>query len=113
MFALAAATPVVAQDTAAVASEAGGSSIEAITVTGSRLTRTGYETPTPVTVIGEADIASAGQPNIADFVNELPSVAGSTAPSTANRALSNGAAGISSVNLRSLGNARTLVLLDG
>ncbi len=40
-------------------------------------------------------------------------MAGSSAPSTANRSLSNGAAGISSVNLRSLGNARTLVLLDG
>lgn len=113
LFALAATTPVVAQDTAAVASEEGSGSIEAITVTGSRLSRSGYETPTPVTAIGEADILSSGQPNIADFVNELPSVAGSTAPSTANRALSNGAAGISSVNLRSLGNARTLVLLDG
>jgi len=116
LFALAVAAPVVAQDvpattTPAVTDEQGA--IEDVVVTGSRLARTGYETPTPVTVIGEGDILSSGQPNIADFVNELPSVAGSSAPSTANRSLSNGAAGISSVNLRSLGNARTLVLLDG
>lgn len=116
LFALALATPVLAQDvptttTPAVTDEQG--SIEDVVVTGSRIARTGYEQPTPVTMIGEADILSSGQPNIADFVNELPSVAGSSAPSTANRSLSNGAAGISSVNLRSLGNARTLVLLDG
>ncbi|HWK51196.1 MAG TPA: hypothetical protein VNR40_14985, partial [Steroidobacter sp.] len=86
LFALAIAAPVVAQDvpattTAAVTDEQGA--IEDVVVTGSRLARTGYETPTPVTVIGEGDILSSGQPNIADFVNELPSVAGSSAPSTA------------------------------
>lgn len=113
LFVFAVATPVIAQESATSSSIQQGAAIEAVTVTGSRLARTGYETPTPVTVIGEADLASSGQPNIADFVNELPSVSGSTAPSTSNRALSNGAAGVSSVNLRSLGNARTLVLLDG
>ncbi len=82
-------------------------------ITGSRLARTGYETPTPVTVIGAEDLAASGQPNLADFVNELPSIAGSSTPSNSNRSLSNGAAGINSINLRSLGNARTLVLLDG
>jgi iron complex outermembrane receptor protein len=82
-------------------------------VTGSRVARTGYDTPTPVTVIDEAAILSAPSPNISDFVNQLPSIAGSTQPSTSNRAVSSGAAGINSVNLRNLGNARTLVLLDG
>ncbi|MBM0106565.1 TonB-dependent receptor [Steroidobacter sp. S1-65] len=111
LFALAMTTPAAAQEVTMAADQQ--SPIEDVVVTGSRLARTGYETPTPVTVIGEQDILSSGQPNIADFVNELPSVSGSSAPSTANRSLSNGAAGISSVNLRSLGNARTLVLLDG
>lgn len=117
LLALAAVTLAFAQETPAAAeataqTEAAGP-IEDIVVTGSRIQRTGYDTPTPVTVIGAADILSSGQPNVADFVNELPSVSGSTAPSTSNRSLSNGGAGISSVNLRSLGNARTLVLLDG
>lgn len=115
LFALALALPAWAQETPPTTTQSTEpqGEIEDVVVTGSRLARTGYETPTPVTVIGEQDILSSGQPNIADFVNELPSVAGSSSPSTANRSLSNGAAGISSVNLRSLGNARTLVLLDG
>ena len=115
LLALMVAAPAVAQEVPPTntAMPEGEPAIEDVVVTGSRLARTGYEAPTPVTVIGAEDIQSSGQPNIADFVNELPSVAGSSAPSTANRSLSNGAAGISSVNLRSLGNARTLVLLDG
>lgn len=78
LFALAVTTPVIAQESPTASSIQQGAPIEAVTVTGSRLARTGYETPTPVTVIGEADLASSGQPNIADFVNELPSVSGST-----------------------------------
>ena len=115
LLALMVAAPAAAQEVPPTSTAAveGDGAIEDVVVTGSRLARTGYETPTPVTVIGADDILSAGQPNIADFVNELPSVAGSSSPSTANRSLSNGSAGISSVNLRSLGNARTLVLLDG
>jgi iron complex outermembrane receptor protein len=113
LLALAAAAPAVAQESSISEAATADAPLEAITVTGSRIARSGYETPTPVTMIGEGDILSSGQPNIADFVNELPSVSGSTAPATSNRSLSNGAAGISSVNLRSLGNARTLVLLDG
>ena len=95
------------------ATASGAAEVEEIVVTGSRIVRNGYDTPTPVTVIGEADLQASGRSNVADFVNELPSVAGSTAPATSNRSISGGTAGISSINLRSLGNNRTLVLLDG
>lgn len=87
--------------------------IDEVVVTGSRIARTGYDTPTPVTVIDESAIQASGRSNLADFVNELPSVVGSDRPSTANRSLSSGAAGLNTINLRSLGNQRTLVLLDG
>lgn len=87
--------------------------LEEAIVTGSRIARSGYDQPTPVTVIGEEDLAQAGTPNISDFVNELPAVMGSAQPSTGNRSLSGGTAGINSVNLRSMGDSRTLVLLDG
>ena len=50
---------------------------ETITVTGSRIVRNGYDAPTPVTVIGLADIQAAAPANVADFVNQIPSVAGS------------------------------------
>jgi outer membrane receptor protein involved in Fe transport len=87
--------------------------VSEVIVTGSRVARSGYDTPTPVTVIGEKEIEAAAPANIADFVNELPSVSGSSTRQTGNAAISNGAAGINSINLRALGNARTLVLLDG
>ncbi|MCZ8132805.1 MAG: TonB-dependent receptor [Steroidobacteraceae bacterium] len=90
-----------------------GEEIADVVVTGSRIARTGYDTPTPVTVIDMGAIQASGRANLADFVNELPSVAGSDRPSTANRSLSSGAAGLNTINLRSLGNQRTLVLLDG
>jgi len=84
-----------------------------ITVTGSRIARTGYDSPIPVSVIGEAELKAEPQANIGDFVNTLPSVRGSQSSSTNSGSLSNGQAGIATVNLRSLGAARTLVLIDG
>lgn len=87
--------------------------IETVTITGSRIAREGYDAPTPVTMIDQATIQAAAPANMADFVNELPSVVGSSTPATTNRAQSSGGAGINSVNLRALGSNRTLVLLDG
>ena len=51
--------------------------------------------------------------NIADFVNQLPPLAGSTRPSNSRLNISSGQAGINALNLRNLGEIRTLVLLDG
>jgi iron complex outermembrane recepter protein len=98
--------------TAQAAPEAEAES-EVITVTGSRISRTGYDSPIPVSVIGEAELKAEPQANIGDYVNTLPSVRGSQSSSTNSGSLSNGQAGIASVNLRSLGSARTLVLIDG
>ncbi|WP_439533606.1 TonB-dependent receptor plug domain-containing protein [Polymorphobacter sp.] len=85
----------------------------AITVTGSRIARDGYTAPTPVSVLSSADIQAQAPPNIADFVNQLPAISGSGTPASGTAALSAGTAGISSINLRSIGASRTLVLLDG
>jgi outer membrane receptor protein involved in Fe transport len=95
------------------AAPAAPAAVEEVLVTGSRIARNGYDTPTPVTVVTEADLESAASPNIADFVNQLPSVSGSVTPATSNRSLSSGAAGVNTVSLRGLGPTRTLVLLDG
>jgi outer membrane receptor protein involved in Fe transport len=86
---------------------------ETVVVTGSRVPRNGYNAPTPVTVVGEAEIAAAAPANVADFVNDLPSVVGSSTPANSNLNISAGTAGINALNLRSLGANRTLVLLDG
>lgn len=84
-----------------------------IVVTGSRIVRDGYEAPTPVTVLGQAEIQASAPTNIADLVNQLPSVAGSTTPTTNPSGISGGYTGINSINLRNLGSTRTLILLDG
>lgn len=84
-----------------------------ITVTGSRIVRDGYDAPTPVSVISTKELKAEAPANISDFVNTLPAVRGSTTAASTNGSLSNGAAGINSVNLRNLGAARTLVLFDG
>jgi iron complex outermembrane receptor protein len=84
-----------------------------ITVTGSRIVRDGYDAPTPVSVISTQEIKAEAPANISDFVNTLPAVRGSTTSASSNGALSNGQAGINTVNLRNLGANRTLVLIDG
>lgn len=87
--------------------------IEAIQITGSRIQRDGYDTPTPVTVLGTEDIMAEAPSSIGDFVNTMPSIQGSATPANSSGALSNGAAGIAALNLRGLGAGRTLVLFDG
>lgn len=86
---------------------------EEVVVTGSRLSRTGFDTPTPVTVIGQQEINAEAAPSIDAFVATLPSVQGSGNSSTSSGSLSSGGAGVADMNLRALGSNRTLVLLDG
>ncbi len=87
--------------------------VEAVSVTGTRVVRDGYNAPTPVTVIGTEQIQALAPANLADYVDHLPSMMGGEKPDTSSGSLSNGAAGINALNLRSLGVARTLILLDG
>ena len=87
--------------------------LEDVVVTGSRVVRNGYQAPTPLTVIGESEILASAPANVADFVNEIPSVVGSATPATSNASISAGTSGVNSLNLRALGATRTLVLLDG
>ena len=87
--------------------------IEEVVVTGSRIVRDGYEAPTPVTVVGEEQIQAAAPKDIADYVNQLPALAGSVTPQSNAGGLSAGNGGINALNLRGIGTARTLVLLDG
>lgn len=94
-------------DTAAPAEEA------AIVVTGSRIARDGFDAPTPLTVMTSDDIAQSAPANLADFMNEMPSIMGSPTPANSNLNISGGTAGVNGLNLRSLGAGRTLVLLDG
>ena len=89
-------------------------SAETITVTGSRIVRDGFSAPTPVTVVTQEEIENSSPTNnIADFINQLPALAGSIRPSNSRLELSNGIAGINALNLRNLNPVRTLVLING
>jgi outer membrane receptor protein involved in Fe transport len=85
-----------------------------IVVTGTRIVRDGFQSPTPLTVLTQEDIQNTSPTNnIADFVNQLPQLAGSTKPANSRLNISNGSAGINALNLRNLGEGRVLVLIDG
>ena len=97
-------TPSAAQDEASTE----------VLVTGSRVARDGFQSPTPLTVLTEVEIQnSSPSNNIADFVNTLPSLAGSTRPANSRLNISSGQAGINALNLRNLGAERTLILVNG
>ena len=99
--------------TSAQAQNTESATIDQVVVTGSRITRDGYEAPTPVAVLGADELNALNVVNVADAVNVLPAFSGSASPRSANGNLSTGATGVSQLNLRSMGTNRTLVLLDG
>jgi len=52
-----------------------------IIVTGSRVARSGFSAPTPLTVLSTAEIQNQSPSNnLADFINQQPALAGSTRP---------------------------------
>jgi outer membrane receptor protein involved in Fe transport len=95
------------------ASAQAADSIETVTVTGSLISRPGYQAPTPLTVLGANDLLTQAPANIADAVTKLPAVNGSNTNQNTNQGFSAGTVGIVALNLRNLGTTRTLVLLDG
>ena len=108
-----AGTPASAATTAAPAGAGASEGGDDIVVTGSRITRNGFSAPTPTTVVGVQEIQKAAPANIADFVNQMPQLSGSSTTRTGNGNTSTGTNGLNTLNLRSLGANRTLVLLDG
>ncbi|WP_448663050.1 TonB-dependent receptor plug domain-containing protein [Sphingomonas sp. CJ20] len=105
-----------AQTTPAPAAEEAAPSTDdsELVVTGSRIARDGFQSPTPLIVLTEEAIrAQSPSNNLADFVNQIPAVAGSIRPANSRLAISSGLAGINAISLRNLGTERTLVLLDG
>lgn len=81
-----------------------------IVVTGSRILRKVTDSPAPVAVVTSEQIRAAGTQEVADVVNELPSISITQTNQTSNLA---GNAGVNALDLRGLGTQRTLVLVDG
>ena len=85
--------------------------VEELVVTASRVNRSGFDAPTPTTVVGTDNLQAVAATNVADMLNTLPTFGGGTTPSTTSHSSQN--AGANFLNLRDLGNNRTLVLVDG
>ena len=106
------ATPVMAQgtpDEPAVepgAAEAEGG--ELIVVTGSRIARRDLESAAPIAVVNSEEFELSGTVNVENVINTLPQVVPGISANS-----NNPGNGTASVNLRGLGESRTLVLVNG
>ncbi|MCG7347349.1 TonB-dependent receptor plug domain-containing protein [Sphingomonas sp. ACRSK] len=85
-----------------------------IVVTGSRIRRPDFESPSPVVTIGAATLQQSGTTNLTDFLTGLPALQGSsTSADNSGSGAGIGYTGLNLLNLRNLGTQRTLVLIDG
>src|SRR4029077_2485000 len=86
--------------------------LQEVVVTGSRIAQPELKSVAPIEVVSSDSIESTGTINIADALRDLP-VVGTPALSTFNSNFLTGDNGISTLNLRNLGDQRTLVLVNG
>jgi outer membrane receptor for ferrienterochelin and colicin len=86
---------------------------ETVVVSGSRIVRDGYNSPTPVSVVGIEVLQGNATSNIADALNTLPNFAGSATPQTSAVTVTSGQQAINGLNIGGLGATRTLVLVNG
>ena len=84
------------------------SDVEEVVVTGSRIIDPNVISSSQIAVVDGQDIIDAGITRVEDFLNDMPQV--SPGQSITN---SNGSNGTATVNLRNMGCARTLVLMNG
>lgn len=105
------AAPAFAQDApqaADTATTADAAPAAQIVVTGSRIVSPNVESTTPVTVVSAQEIKDTGTTRVEDLTNSLPQVFAGQGSN-----VSNGASGTATLDLRGLGSARTLVLVNG
>jgi iron complex outermembrane receptor protein len=86
--------------------------IATVQITGSRIASPNAESPSPLQVLTSADIAASGATNLQELLLKNPTM-GSPTYSRTNSNFNTASAGVATVDLRNLGTARTLVLLNG
>lgn len=100
------ATAIVATAAPALAQEQ--ASTDTIIVTGSRIARPDLQASSPVAVVGAEEFRFSGATHVEDVLNELPQVVPSLTGAS-----NNPGDGVATVDLRGLGETRTLVLVNG
>ena len=97
---------------AAFAQETPDAAVQKVQITGSRLLSPSAESPTPLQILTSADIAASGAVNLQDLLQKNPTMGTPSLSRTNSNFLTSGG-GVSTVNLRNLGDSRTLVLVNG
>jgi iron complex outermembrane receptor protein len=92
------------------ASMASAQELEEIQITGSRISRSTMETPTPVTTVNASELAAMAPGNLIDGMAQMPQFSANLTPDSVNGGQN---AGGSNVNMRGAGTNRTLTLLNG
>jgi outer membrane receptor protein involved in Fe transport len=107
-----------APDQSEVAIESGtdtaaeGDGSQTLVVTGSRIRRPNLESAIPITSVGGEEFFETGEVSVGDELNDLPQLR-STFSQQNSTAGSLSSAGLNLLDLRGLGTARTLVLVNG
>ena len=99
------AAPAMAQQTQ--------ENVESVTVSSSRIMSSGFDAPTPTTVINADELIKQANTNVFVTITQLPSLMGSTGTTVGNGGSSNGVNGLSALDIRGLGTQRNLILIDG
>ncbi len=86
--------------------------LERVEITGSRIRSLNAESPSPVQVITADEIASTGAVTVQDLLLKNPT-AGTPTISRTNSNFQTSSVGVSTIDLRNLGESRTLVLVNG
>jgi iron complex outermembrane receptor protein len=113
-IALSLGTPAIAQDTSAPQTEQDAEEAGSIIVTGSRIARSGFTAPTPVTVMGEQLIQRLAQVNASETIRLIPQNVTSQSDASAGAGASPNV-GSTFANLRGLNpsqGTRTLTLVN-
>ena len=85
--------------------------VEETVVTGSRIGRAALDSPAPITSVSAENLFDRGQINVGDALNDLPQLRSTFSQANSTRFI--GTSGLSILDLRGLGTARTLVLVNG
>ncbi|SHF05423.1 Outer membrane receptor proteins, mostly Fe transport [Microbulbifer donghaiensis] len=111
LLALAIAAAVTQSALADTAQETDDAALEEVVVTGSRIQRSTFETPSPTSVIDSESIKMSGELNLNEVLSTMPQF-GEGFDSTSG-SYSFGNSGLNALNLRDLGVERTLALVNG
>jgi len=107
ILALAAASAVTTSS-ASFAQSGDATTLDRVSVTGSRIRSVDVETQQPVLTITRETIQQTGRTNVADVLQQI-----ATNGAAINTQFNNGGDGSAGIDLRNLGSSRTLVLVNG